>query len=126
MAIETPIDNPAVKQVERTKTVTWATMEGVPHSVEMQRETVRLDANDVNLGTVGGGRVLRPYDRVKNETADVNGKTISVAEMAEAQAILSDRWAAEDDAHVEHHRKLMEQRRNIPMPKPPFPMHGIV
>ena len=97
MAIETQIENPAVTMVERTRSVWWASLDGAPYSVEAERETVHLDANNALVGYAQvGAKVIRPFASVKDETVDVNGTTIAVAELVEAQRILIDRWHAED------------------------------
>jgi len=97
MATETPITNPAVKTIERTRSVLWSMRDGVPISIQAQRETQPVDAADASVGYAqSGAGVIRAYDRVVDETVDVNGMTIAVADLIEAQRILIDRWRAED------------------------------
>ena len=102
MATETLIDNPAVKTVERTRSVMWLSRDGIPYAVEAQRETQPLDASNAPVSDAQGGQyVKRLYDRVMDETVDVNGIAIAVMDLVEAQRALIDRWRQEDLAPPE-------------------------
>ena len=71
MATETALTNPAVKEIERTRSMTWSSRDGKPHRCEAQREILRLDSGDkVVYGPVSGATVGRTYDRVRDETVE--------------------------------------------------------
>ena len=96
MATETAVSNPAVKQIERVRDMTWTALNGQPYACEARFEVVRLDSGDNVVFAGPGGLVTRLHDRVKDATVNVNSKTISVADLVAAQAAFVDQWRAED------------------------------
>lgn len=99
MAISVPITEQPSSMQEGTWRTNLETPSSGVHSVQFYRETVGLDGsgNVVGAPQQSAIAITRQFDDINEETADLaSGNRITFAEVVEALAQFSDRWATED------------------------------
>lgn len=99
MAISIPITEQPSSMQESTWRTNLETPAGGAGSIQFYRETVGLDGNGAVVGQPAQNMqaISRQFDAVNEETADLaSGNRITFAEVVEALAQFSDRWATAD------------------------------
>lgn len=95
MAIDQGTETITLASEERTWRVNIETAKGGDPVVTVHRETVKSDSAGV-VSKAPAGTVTRSLSATSTQTVTIGAKTLSVAELAMAVALLADMWRAED------------------------------